>query len=190
MDFQNKYLFSKNINNLSQPARRSFVNVHKKHGLQPFFCFLVFNKGALWLVLGSKTLGTKYIRTSICNVLANHDQNLEFRFRLLKVCLCVKLESSDCRIYWTKFTRLDRSEIRLDRSNLVQIVFFYRISNSAQAHMMCRVLCFALRIKGKTLTTFYRLLICCVCEPFVRSRGVYLHTHLGLSRSRLMSRTW
>ena len=58
--------------------------------------------------LGSKTLGTKCIRTSMCNVLANHDQNLESRFRLLKVCLCVKLESSDCRIYWTKPARLDR----------------------------------------------------------------------------------
>ena len=46
-------------------------------------------------MLGSKTFGTKYIRTSICNVLANHDQNLKFRFRLLKVCLCVKLESSE-----------------------------------------------------------------------------------------------
>ena len=27
-------------------------------------------------------------------------------------------------------------------------------------------------------------------EYFVRSKGVYLHTHLGLSRSRFMSRTW
>ena len=67
-------------------------------------------------LLGSKTLGTKWIRTSMCNVLANHDQNLESRFRLLKVCLVVKLESSVCRIYWTK-------SVRLDRLNLVQIVF-------------------------------------------------------------------
>ena len=69
------------------------------------------------------TLGTKCIRTSMYNVLAKHDQNLESRFSLLKVCLCVKLESSDCRIYWTKFARLDQLKIRLDRSNLVQIVF-------------------------------------------------------------------
>ena len=67
-------------------------------------------------LLGSKILGTKCIRTLICTVLANHDQNLESRFRLLKVSLCVKLESSDCRIYWTK-------SVRLDRLNLVQIVF-------------------------------------------------------------------
>ena len=27
-------------------------------------------------------------------------------------------------------------------------------------------------------------------ESLLRSGGVYLHTHLGLSRSRFMSRTW
>ena len=27
-------------------------------------------------------------------------------------------------------------------------------------------------------------------ESLVRSRGVYLHTHLGLSRLKFMSRTW
>ena len=32
-------------------------------------------------LLGSKTLETN-IRTSICNMLANHDQNIESRFRL------------------------------------------------------------------------------------------------------------
>ena len=58
-------------------------------------------------LLGSKTLGSKCIRTTICNVLANYDQNIESRFRLLKVCLFVKLELSDCRIYWTKSARLD-----------------------------------------------------------------------------------
>ena len=75
------------------------------------------------LVLGSKTLGTKCIRTLICNMLANHNQNIESRFRMLKVCLFVKLESSDFRIYWTRFARLIQSKIRLDRSNLVHIYF-------------------------------------------------------------------
>ena len=67
-------------------------------------------------LLSSKTLGTKCIRTSICNVLANHDQNLESRFRLLKVCLFVKLESSELLDLLAK-------SARLDRLNLVQINF-------------------------------------------------------------------
>ena len=69
-------------------------------------CFVMdCQRGSL---LGSKTLGTKCIRILMCNGLANHDQNLESRFRLHKVCLCVKLELSDCRIYWTKSVRLDQ----------------------------------------------------------------------------------
>ena len=70
-------------------------------------------------MLGSKTLGTKCIRTLICNVLANHDQNLESRVRLLKVCLFIKLESSELQDLLAKSARLDRSKIRLDQSNLV-----------------------------------------------------------------------
>ena len=66
-------------------------------------------------VLGSKTLGTKCIRTSICNVLANHDQNLESIIRFLKVCLFIKLESSDYKIYLSESARLDQSKIRFDR---------------------------------------------------------------------------
>lgn len=50
-------------------------------------------------MLGSKALGTKCIRTLLCIMLANNDQNIESRLDLLKVCLFVKLESSDCRIY-------------------------------------------------------------------------------------------
>ena len=78
-------------------------------------CIGIYNIIKLKL-LDSKILGTKCIRISICNVLANDDKKLESRFRLLKVCLCVKLKSSDCRIYWIK-------SARLDQSNLMQIVF-------------------------------------------------------------------
>ena len=123
-------------------------------------------------------------------MLVNHDQNLESRSRLLKVCLCVKLELNNCRKLLFNFCKAWSIE------NLTQSIktradcFFCRISNSAQAHMTCRVLCFASSIRGKTLATFWRLLICCVCESLVRSRDVYFHTHLRLSRSRLMSRTW
>ena len=63
------------------------------------------------------------IRTTICNLLANYDQNIESMFRLLKVCLFVKFKSSDCRIYWTESTRLNRLKIRLDQSNHVHIYF-------------------------------------------------------------------
>ena len=59
-------------------------------------------------MLGSKILGTKYFRTLICNVLANHDQNINLGLGLLKMCLFVKLESSDYKIYWSKSARLDR----------------------------------------------------------------------------------
>ena len=77
-------------------------------------CFVTnFQRGSL---LGSKTLGTKCFRTSICNVLANHDQNL--KFRLLKVCVCVKLESSELQDLLAKSTRLDQS-------NLMQINFLH-----------------------------------------------------------------
>ena len=55
----------------------------------------------------------------MCNVLANHDQKLESRFRLLKVCLFVKLESSELQDLLAKSARLDRSKIRIDQSNLV-----------------------------------------------------------------------
>ena len=78
-------------------------------------CFVMdCQRGSL---LGSKTLGTKCIRTSMCNLLANYNQNLESRFRLLKVCLFVKLESSKLQDLLAKSARLDRSKIR--QSNLV-----------------------------------------------------------------------
>ena len=40
-------------------------------------------------MLGSKTLGTKCIRTSLCILLANHDQNIGSRFWLAQsVFIC------------------------------------------------------------------------------------------------------
>ena len=89
-----------------------------------------------------------------------------------------------------KSAKLDRSKIRLDQSKLVQIVFLQNFPTQAQAHMTCRVLCFALSIKGKTLAMFYYGCLCCVYESLMRSRGISLHTYLGLSRLRLMLRAW
>ena len=103
---------------------------------------------------------------------------------LLKVCFCIKLESSVLQDLLCKFAWFDRSiEARAD-------CFSAEFSNSAQARWMCRVLCFALSIKGKTLATFLGCSLCCVCESLVRFRGVCLHTHLGFLISRLMLRAW
>ena len=123
--------------------------------LSIFFCVMCFVTDCqMGSLLGFEILGTKCIRIWICNLLANHDQNLESRFRLLKVCLFVKLESSNGKIYWSKSTRLDRSKIRLDRSNLVQINFLQIFPTQPKPNLTCRVLCFTLSIKGKILTTF------------------------------------
>ena len=56
-------------------------------------------------------------------MLANYDQNLESRFELLKVCFCVKLESSVLQDLLCKFASLDRLKIRLNRLKLMQIFF-------------------------------------------------------------------
>ena len=109
---------------------------------------------------------------------------------LLKVCLSVKLESSVLEDLLCKSAWLDRSRIRLDRSKLVQIFFLQNFPTQPQVHLTCRVLCFALSIKGKTLTTFYGCCLYCVYESLVRSKGVCLHTYLGFPISRLMSRAW
>ena len=113
----------------------------------------------------------------------------ESRFSLLKVCLFVKLESSDCRIYWTKTARLDQSKIRLDRSNLVQIYFSaeFPIQPKPIWHVGFYVL---LKYKRKNPSYVLDVFDVLCVESLMRSRSVYLHTHLGLSRSRFMSRTW
>ena len=102
---------------------------------------------------------------------------------LLKVYLYVKLESSNCIKLLLFFYKAQSIEARAD-------YFSAKFSNLARARVMCRVLCFALNIKGKTLATFWGCCLCCVCESLVRSRGVSLHIYLGLSRIKIMSRAW
>ena len=58
-----------------------------------------------------------------------------------------------CRIYCVNLS--GSIEARAD-------YFSAEFSNLAQARLMCRVLCFALSIKGKTLTTFYCGCLCYV----------------------------
>ena len=144
-------------------------------------------------LLGSKTLGLNELELQFV-MLVNHDQNvLVFVLDWLKVCLYGKLESSVLQNLLCKSAWLDQSKIRLDQSKLVQIVFSAEFSNSAQAHLTCRVLCFALSIKGKTLAMFYyccSCYLCCVCKSHMRSRGVCLHIYLGLSKIKIMWRAW
>ena len=74
-------------------------------------------------MLGSKTLGLNVLELQFVFYWQTMIKTYSLGLDLLKVCLFVKLESSDCRIYWTKSARLDQSKIRLDRSNHVQIYF-------------------------------------------------------------------
>ena len=70
-----------------------------------------------WTLLGSKTLGTNVLELQFVLCWQTMIKTLSLGLDLLKVCLFVKLESSDCRIYWTK-------SARLDQSNHVQIYFY------------------------------------------------------------------
>ena len=73
---------------------------------------------------------------------------------LLKVCLCVKLESSVPQDILCKSARLDRSKIRLDRSKLMQIVFLqnfltqpkYKRKNSSLIFMVVAVVVYAVYV--------------------------------------------
>ena len=77
----------------------------------------------LYKVLSSTILGTNVLELQFVLCWQTMNKTLSLGLGLLKVCLFVKLELSDCRIYWTKSIRLDRSKIRLDRLNHVQIHF-------------------------------------------------------------------
>ena len=66
-------------------------------------------------LLGSKSLGTKCIRTTSCIVLANHDQNYESRYRPIQSSFKCKFKSSNCRNLLCKSTKLDRLRIRFDQ---------------------------------------------------------------------------
>ena len=63
--------------------------------------------------------------------------------------------------------------------------FFAEFSNSAQARLMCRVFCFFLSIKGKTLATFL-VAPYAVCVNLLRDQKMFAFTHTqGFQDSRL-----
>ena len=96
-------------------------------------------KGSL---LGSKTLGTKCIRTSICNVLANHDQNLEFRFRLLKVCLFVSWNRVIAGFIYLNLQGLIDRKLGLINRASCRLFFSTEFPTQPKLGLTCRVLCF------------------------------------------------
>ena len=77
-------------------------------------------------MLGSKKLGTKCIRTSLCIMLANHDQNIKSRFRLAQsVFICKSWNRVIVGFIGLNLQGLiDQTSCRLK---------FYKISNLAQA---------------------------------------------------------
>ena len=97
-------------------------------------------------------------------------------FRLAQSCaFYVKLESSCCRIKCAfQPGSIDRSLDSIDRIS-GRIFFLLTFPTQPQLIKMCRVLCFALSIKGKPQPRFCGCFIYCVCESLVRSRS-------GLSR--------
>ena len=115
---------------------------------------LVINSLYYLLLLGSKTLGTKCIRTSFCVCWQTMIKTMSLGLSLIKVCLSVSLNQVFCMNLLCKTARLDRSKVRLNQSKHAVPEFCRKVSNVAQAHMTCRVKCFTNRLKGKTLTTF------------------------------------
>ena len=95
---------------------------------------------------------------------------------LLKVCLSVKLESSVLQDLLCKSTWFDWSKIRLNQSKLVQIVFLQNFPTQPKLDLMCRVLCFILSIKGKTLATFLVALYV-VCVNLLWDQEVFAFTY-------------
>ena len=87
------------------------------------FQFLKANSDSFSKVLDSKTLRTNVLKLQFVLYQQTMIKTQSLGLGLFKVCLFVKLELSDCRIYQTKSARLDQSKIRLDRLNHVQIYF-------------------------------------------------------------------
>ena len=74
-------------------------------------------------MLGSKTLGTNVLELQFVLCWQTMIKTFSLILDLLKVCLCVKLESSVLQDLLCKSAELDQLKIRLNRSKLVQIVF-------------------------------------------------------------------
>ena len=82
-------------------------------------------------MLGFKTLGTKYIRTSFCICWKTMIKTMSLGLGLLKVCLSVSLNRVFCRNLLCKTARLDQSKHAVPK-------FCKKVSNIAQTQQTCR----------------------------------------------------
>ena len=141
-------------------------------------------------MLGSKELGTNVLELQFV-MLANHDQNnLRLVLDLLKVCAYyVKLESSYCRIHCANLSgSIDRELDLIDRKSCRS--FFCRIFQLSPSPFDVLGFMFCPKYIRENPSHVFRVLNVVFVNLIVRSRGVYLHIHLGFPNSRLMSRGW
>ena len=137
-------------------------------------------------MLGSKTLGTKCIRTSLCIMLANHDQNIESRFRLAQsVFTCKSWNQVIARFIGLNLQGSINQKLDSINRTSCRLIFFAKFSNSTQARFDMQGFMFYSKYKKKNPSYVLEVFDVLCVKSFVRSKGVYLHTYLGLSRSRL-----
>ena len=136
-----------------------------------------------------KTLGSKCIRTSICNVLANHDQNIESRFRLAQSVFICKIG-----IVIAGFIGLnlqDSIDRKLDSINRISCRFIF-LQNFQFSPSPYDVQGFMFYSKYKRKNPNYVLEAfgeLCVKSSMRSKSCLPSYTHIELSKSRLMSRT-
>ena len=85
-------------------------------------------------LLGSKTSETKYIRNSLCIMLANNDQNIESRFRLAQsVFICKNWNRVIAGFIGLNLQGLIDRKLDLINRTSCKLIFSAEFSNSAQA---------------------------------------------------------
>ena len=116
-------------------------------------CFVMdCQRGSL---LGSKTLGTKCIRTSLCIMLANHDQNVESRFRLAQsVFICKNWNRVIARFIGLNLQGSIDQKLDLINRTSCRLIFMQNFPTQPKPGLTCRVLCFTPSIKRKNLAMF------------------------------------
>ena len=112
------------------------------------------------MMLGSKTLGTKCIRTSLCIMLENHDQNIKSRFRLAQsVFICKNWNQVIAGFIGLNLQGLiDQKLDSIDQTSC-RLIFLQNFPIQPKPSLMCRVLCFTPSIKRKLLLEVKELVL-------------------------------